>query len=171
MPSFDESKQADLRAAYQTLAQMIVYEGQLAWRSTAVFLPFGTLLLAGSISPTIINTDNPQLVAAIATVISILGIAASSMWWSMVSRSRRYYQYWLFSARELEKHLNETIQTFQRGNRLARGSMVDVDGHEIIFQTLERIRMLTNFNLFYGSFLLAFVILLAINMIRVVRAF
>jgi hypothetical protein len=167
----EESQQADIRVGYQTLAQLIVYEGQLAWRSTAVFLPFAVLLLAGSVSPTIVPDKSPQIVAPVATMFSLVGIAASAIWWSMVSRSRRYYQYWLFSARELERHFTAEIQTFQRGRELSRGGIVQVDGEDIAFRKLERIRMLTNFNLFYGTFVFGFCILTVANIFRIVRAF
>jgi hypothetical protein len=169
--SLDEATRADLRAAYQSVTNLIAYEGQLAWRCTAVFFPFATLLLAGAVSPSWVQSRDSQVIAVIATVFSAIGVTASIMWWSMVSRSRRYYEYWLGTACLIESQMGESVITYETARRMADGNSVVVGDRSYQFKTLERIRMRTNINLLYATFCIAFVGLICFNFVRLVRAF
>ncbi|HKQ99937.1 MAG TPA: hypothetical protein VJT09_04650 [Pyrinomonadaceae bacterium] len=161
----------DIRAAYQSSVQLIVYEGGLSWHTTSVFIHFATLLIAGAVFPAFLGSVNQRLIAVVGLIFSVAGFAASIMWWSMVARNRRYYEFWFYSARELEKMMHSEIQTFQRGFEFSRGNEVSVANIIMKFKFIERIRMKSNLNLFYGLFTLIFVLLGIINVYRIIIEF
>mgnify|MGYP003576968661 CR=1 FL=1 len=161
----------DIRTAYQAAVQLIIYEGQLTWWSLAVFMAFATLLIAGAASTSFLGVTNAQLVAMVSLLFAIAGVISSLMWWSMLARGRRYYEYWVASARALEQQMGDTIQTLQRGQLFAEGGKVQVDNKVIAFRFIERIPMKSIFHLFYASFTLIFFCLVAMNSYRVVVAF
>ena len=161
----------DIRAAYQSSVQLIAYEGGITWRTTSVFIQFATLLIAGAIFPAFIGSVSPKLIAVVGLVFSIAGLAASIMWWSMVSRNRRYYEFWFYSARELETMMYPGIQTFQRGFEFSRGNEVSVSNVTLKFNFIERIKVSSNLKLFYGLFTVVFALLGVINVYRVIVEF
>ncbi len=169
MGNSDDNKKSDLRVGYQVATQLMTYEGQLQWRMTAIFIPFGALIFGAAILPSFVGLTDPRVIAAVATVFSIVGIATSFMWWSMVTRSRKYYTYWIASARELEKLLHPEVKTLSRGQRLTYKQ--NVDGEDLVFVGRERIKVGTNLNIFYLTFMLTFGLLLIWNVVRLVRAF
>lgn len=167
----DKVSPEDIRAAYQSSVQLIVYEGGVTWRTTAVFIRFATLLIAGAIFPAFIGSVNPKLIATAGLIFSIAGLAVSIMWWSMISRSRKYYEFWFYSARELETMMYSGIQTFQRGFEFSRGNEVSVSNTTMRFSFIQRIKMRSNLNLFYGLFTGVFALLGIINVYRVIVEF
>src|SRR5215213_4900533 len=156
----------DIRVAYQVAARLITYEGSLAWRTTSIFIQFATLLIAGASFPSLVGSLDPRLVASLGLLFSSAGFTASAMWWSMVLRSRRYYEYWILRAGELETLMDPRIRTFRDGLSFSKGNELKVGGSNIKFETIERIRMKSNISLFYGIFILAFLILGALNLYR-----
>ena len=162
---------SNIGPAYQSAVNMIAYEGQLAWRATTIFVQFTILLVAGATFPSFIGTADPRPIALTGLALSSLGAASSIAWWCMVSRSRKYYYYWILVARELESYLPETVDLFHRGQRLAAGETVDVDGTRIHFRSLERVRMKSGLAFVYASALVIFILLFAVNVYRVIIAF
>jgi hypothetical protein len=169
LPRADESSNIGL--AYQSTVSMIAYEGQLAWQATTIFVQFTILLVAGATFPSFIGTADPRPVALTGLALSSLGAMSSVAWWCMVSRSRKYYYYWILVARELESSLPEAIDLFHRGQRFAVGETVEVDGVRIHFKSLERVRMKSGLAFVYASSLVIFILLLAVNVYRVIVAF
>jgi Flp pilus assembly protein TadB len=150
--------------------QLMIYEGQLAWRATAVFVPFATALMVASVFPTFTGATDPRILTFTSLFLSLAGLAVAFMWWSMIRRSRRYYRYWIATARELERHLAAVV-TIQRGKEIADGNARQVDGETIGLRHLERIRMGANLTVLYAVFLLAFLGLAFLNFVRVIKAF
>ncbi len=101
----------NISTGYQTAINLAIYEGRLTWQTTAIFTQFAAALIVVSVYPSFINSTNNRILTVIALFFSTIGIIASLSWWSMVSRNRKYYQYWFSSARELEKELRKTEKT------------------------------------------------------------
>ena len=161
----------EIIAAYQSAVDLAIYEGGLAWQATSVYIQFSILLIAGAIFPSFVGTINPQILSLAGLILSFVGVGSTLAWWSMIGRSRTYYQYWILSARELESQLSEPIQTLTRGAKFAEGDNVVVDSTSIKFRLFERIKMRTNFSLIYATFLLSFIVIMIINFLRVIKAF
>lgn len=178
-PKADLTNHEDVRAAYQSAIQLITYEGQLSWQTTSVFVQFGILLVAASVFPSFIGTDDKRLIAVTGFVLSIIGLIASVMWWSMIARSRRYYTFWIYNASELEKYMSEKVRTFRKGYRFSRNHEVKFtlqseDGEELVplqFKFIERIKMTSNFHLLYGTFTAIFLLISLINLFRLGQSF
>ena len=168
-PNADESSNIGL--AYQSATNMITYEGQLAWQATTIYVQFTILLVAGATFPSFIGTADPRPIALTGLALSALGAASSVAWWCMVSRSRKYYYYWILVARELESSLPEAVDLFHRGQRFAVGETVEVDGVRIHFKFLERVRMKSGLAFVYASSLVIFTLLFAVNVYRIIIAF
>jgi len=169
--SKEQHNSDDIRAGYQIAIQLAIYESRLSWHTTAVFVAFACLLVAGAVFPSFIGTVAPKIISLVGFAFSLIGLIASLMWWSMVSRSRKYYTYWFLSARELEKQMSENVKVIERGGVFSDGNKITVDEKELVFKAIERIRMKTNINMFYITFMILFVFLVGVNIIRVIKAF
>lgn len=150
MENLNEIEKADQRVGYQVATQMMIFEGNLKWRMTGVFVPFAGLILVAAVMPSFIGINNEKVIAIVATIFSIVGIIISFMWYSMLSRSHKYYEYWIASARELEKQLDTSVKTLERGRRLS--AQQEVDGDRFIFNKHERVRVVANLKFFYVLF-------------------
>lgn len=174
-------RREDIRIAYQSVVSFITYEGHLSWSVTSVFVQFAILLIAASVLPSFIGSTDARFTSITGFVLSLVGMVASIMWWSMVARTRKYYQYWLFTARELEQYMAQEIRTFERGFDLAVGGQATfkfpqkadhTGGSQAIqFKAIERIKMQTNFRILYGTFTAIFIMLAVLNIVRITQAF
>jgi len=115
--------QQDARIGYQVAINLWVYEGQLIWsRFNAMVVANGIILAAISVLLTTERVDWKPLVG-----LSALGIVLCLIWALMTARGFDYHDYWIRSARELEKgHLN-TVRTVSRGGEFAEGQQVEFD--------------------------------------------
>lgn len=166
-----ESNTEQIIAAYRVAATMITYEGGLGWRVTRVFLSFATILVAGAVSPSFIGSNKPGSLALVGVLVALVGLVATLGWWSMFSRSRKYYEYWVACARELEKKLSPSVDIFSRGRKFAGGDTAKVDGTSIRFGSIERVTMRATLVVVYITYFLTFFVLLALNLWRTVKAF
>ena len=157
----------DLRAAYSAAVQLIGYEGQLVWRATGIYMGFASILIAGAVFPSFVPTHDSHIIGGIGLVVAAGGFVATILWWSMIARSRKYYAYWIASARELEQHLDWRITTLQRGHEFAEGGRPRVKEEVHMFRSIERVKMTTNLHILYGAFTCIFVSLVALNVFRI----
>jgi hypothetical protein len=81
---------------------MAVYDGQLSWQVTGIFVQFAFLLIAGAVSPSFIGTSNKMLLAVAGAIVALAGIVAAAMFGSMALRIRTYQDYWCARAEEFE---------------------------------------------------------------------
>ncbi|MGE0681250.1 MAG: hypothetical protein AB7P69_10185 [Candidatus Binatia bacterium] len=132
-------------------------------------MPSVVLIIVAAVFLSFVGVIDSRVIAVVATACSLVGIAVTFLWWSMVFRSRKYYSYWIASARELEKQLIGTVKTLEHGQKLTDTQVVDEE--HLVFKRHERIRVSQNLNAFYLTFLVVFVLLLVWNILRVVRAF
>jgi hypothetical protein len=163
----------DVRVAYQSAVAMITYEGQLTWQVTSVFMQFSAGLVAVSVLPNFIGEATPLILYIVALVLSAAGCVASVMWASMIFRNRRYYQYWLFTAAELEAKMAEPVKTFSVGYDFSSGEAIRFSNathpdqaKKSRLRFIERVRMSSNLGILYATFLLVFLILTIVNLIR-----
>lgn len=169
----------DIRSTYQVATALIVYEGQLTWRVTSVFLQFAILLIAAAVFPSFIGSVDLRTQAVVGFALSVLGCVASIMWMSMVFRNRKYYQYWLFKATELEQKMAEESTVYVDGYKFSGGATIEFptlkkknNGHEVAeFRFLERVKMRSNLLILYFTMFTIFVFLLILNLVRIIAAF
>lgn len=161
----------DLRNAYQSLPQMIAFEGQKPWSALSVFIQFAFVLVAGAIGTSYLpDTSNDKVSALIGLFLSLIGAVSACMWFSFNKRHRKITRYWVLSMRELEDKLSSSLIAFQRGKDFAEGKQVIVSGEPIQYKNLERLPVRAGFQLIYIVFLLVFVFLSVMNINRLVMA-
>jgi hypothetical protein len=115
----DEEK---AKLGYQMAIQMIMYEGQLIWRSLAVMVTVNTLMVA---MVGIAAKTYPELPGR--KFIPWLGIALCFCWFLVMKRLFGLYRYWFASARALEsRYLAPVVATVSLGAAFARGDVVKV---------------------------------------------
>lgn len=158
----------DIRNAYQTLPQMIAFEGQKPWNALSVFIQLAFVLVAIAIVPNLLigENENNVIVAIIGLLLSICGIAASVIWMAFDIRYRKITKYWVLSTRELEEKLSDSIVAFQRGKNLSKGNEVEVSGETLRYSFIERIPVRIGFRVIYGVFFTVFIILAGYNISR-----
>ena len=161
----------DVWAAYQSCIHLFCAEGDVQWRAAGVFFPFAALLAAGAMLSSFVGSDDPRAISVAGLVVSLIGVMVSIMWWSMVSRSLTYHKYWIICARELERLMSEEVKTLLRGQQLASGDAITVDGVSIRMSTISRLAITRTMYLLYGLFVLAFVALAGLSFYGIVVAF
>jgi hypothetical protein len=161
---------ADARVGYKAAVQLVTYEGQLVWWALAAFIPFAVLLLTGAVSPSLSQIVASQIAAILHFGFALVGFFATLMWWSMTGRSRKYYEYWINHARQLESHL-EGVKTLTQGEEFAAGNRIKIGDKFVHFKKMERVRVVTNLNLFYSVVALVFFGISAYTLVALVRAF
>ena len=157
----------DLRIAYQSLPQMIAFEGQKPWNALSVFIQLAFVLAAGAIVPGFLPESSSEFVLAIVGIIlSFTGIIAAIVWISLDARNRKINKYWVLSLREIEENLSKSINAFQRGKKFARGENVEVSGEYIKYSGVEKLSERAGFRIIYLLFGSAFFLLFLLNIYR-----
>jgi len=162
----DTQAREDLRAAYQSLPQMIAKEGQKQWSATSVFIQFSLAMIAASLAPGFIGDLNPPVPAIIGLIVSIIGIAATIVWLAFMLRYEEIVRYWVLSTREVEEKMSPHIQAFQRGREFAAGNEVHVSGEVVGYRGLQRMPERWGLLIVYFTFLVIFIALVALNIVR-----
>jgi hypothetical protein len=168
--SITDSEREDLRAAYQSIPQMIAQEGAKQWSATSVFIQFSIAMVAAAIIPSFIPDLSTTVSAIVGVVLSIIGLFASLAWLSFMLRYEKIVLYWVLSAREVEQKMSKHVVAFQRGKDFAAGSEVVVSGERIGYRKLERLPIRSGLYASYIVFFVVYISLLALNIIRLFSA-
>jgi hypothetical protein len=155
-----------IRDAYQTLPQMIAFEGQKPWNALSVFIQLSFVLAAGAIVQNFLPDSTVAIGAWVGILLSICGILATIIWISFDMRYRKITRYWVLSMRELEENISLQVVAYRRGKDFAAGDEVEVSGETIKYNYFERIPVRTGFLIIYIVFLLVFILLALYNIFR-----
>lgn len=165
-----EQTRDDLRSAYESLPQMLIYEAQKQWSATSVFIQFSVAMIIISVIPPYIPDFSPKLSGYISLVISILGFISSLIWMSFILRYEKISKYWFLSIIEVEKSLSDEIGAFERRSDFSKGKIVKVLNEKLKYQHLERFPERWGLVLVYSIFAIIFVGLIIVNLLRVYTA-
>ena len=163
-----QRKQAreDLRAAYESLPQMLIYEAQKQWSATSVFIQFSVAMIVISLAPPYIPDFNPRVSGFISLIISILGFMSSLIWMSFILRYEKISKYWFLSIIEVEKMLSNDVGAFERRSDFSKGKIVKVLNEKLKYQFLERFPERWGLVLVYAVFVIIFIGLVIVNLLR-----
>ena len=157
----------DLRAGYLAALQMAVYDGQLSWQITGIFLQFAILMIVAAIFPSFVGSTDKFISALAALGVSVAGIIMTSMFGSMVMRVRTYEEYWILRATELESHLSDPVEILQGSAMLSARGYITVGGDTVHMRRIAAIKSKTMLGAFFILFLIAFLSLLVFNIWRI----
>ena len=155
----------DLRAQYAAAVQMAVYDGQLSWQVTGLFVQFAILLVAGAVSPSFAGTSNKLLLALIGALVALAGIVMSAMFGSMALRIRTYQDYWSARAEELEAMM-PLRGLFSGASQLSRLGTLTVASTTLRMRRSYGVKTKVMMTLLFGVLTLAFVGLLVFDLVR-----
>jgi hypothetical protein len=117
------------RVGYQVAVSLWIYEGSQIWSKFTAMIYANTIVLA-TIGIVITSTRASDL-RLLRVALAILGLV---LWILLTKRSFEYYNYWIFSSREIEEnYLSDAVQTVSRG-------AVFADGKPGSFQTRPKIQ-------------------------------
>lgn len=170
MGSPTEEDTANVRVGYQVATQMIVYEGQLVWRVTTVYMAFAGALILGSVALNIPGVKSPFVTQILQALLALVGVVVTFAWWSMIGRSRLYYKYWIAKARTLETSL-KGVSTFTEGRAFAEGDRLSIDDEVHRMRWIHRIKMNAHLHLLYAVSLVFFLMLFFMNIVAASRAY
>jgi hypothetical protein len=148
---------------------MAIYDGQLSWQVTGIFLQLAAVMAAGAIFPSFIGSDNRIAQAASGIVISVAGVVLSAMFGSMAMRIRTYAGFWSARARDLESHLTGT-GTFTGASMLSTMGQVDLGTSRVKMRTIYGVRTKLMMATFFSLTIATFVGLLALNGVKLMQA-
>ena len=160
----------DLRVGYQTAVQMAVYDGQLSWQVTGLFVQFAILMIAGAVFPSFVGSNDKLTIAVAGLAVSFAGLIITCMFGSMIMRIRTYEEYWVLCAKKLESNLSEKVTTFSGSSSLSRQGYISIDSEIVRLRRIAAVKSKVMLNTFFMCFLIAFIILLIINIQRLVIA-
>jgi hypothetical protein len=158
----------DLREGYTAAVQMAIYDGQLSWQVTGVYLQLAFLLVAGSIFPAFVGSTNQTILSVTSLLVSIAGLGMTAMFGSMVMRMRTYEMHWVNCATTLEEKLGDEITTFKGAQTLASGGKVITQGVPLKINANASVKSKQILKAFFGGFLLTFLLLFVFNLGRVI---
>jgi hypothetical protein len=116
-------------SAYEASIQLSLYNSQAVWEIHNVMLLANTILIGTSI----IAKQNPDYGKLLSLVVIGGGILITIVWWLLVKRTRKYSDYYILSAREIEEQIFSTqYKPISRGAGFAQGKSVELmlDGIE-----------------------------------------
>lgn len=161
----------NIRCAYQSLPQMVAFEGQKPWSALSVYIQLAFVLAAGAIIPNFLPDTSEFIKALVGIFLSLSGFTATLIWLSFDMRYRKISRYWVLSMRELENDLSISVTAFQRGEDFADGFKVSVSGEKIGYEGFEGfISVRTGFRIIYSVFLVVFTGLTIYNGYRLIAA-
>jgi hypothetical protein len=171
-PSLDTNKETseDLRVGYVTAVQMAIYDGQLSWQITGIFVQFGILMIVGAVFPSFVGSTNDLIIAFAGLMVSIAGIILTSMFGSMVMRVRTFEGYWVLRATQLESQMSDSVETLEGSNVLSSRGYITVNANTIRMPRIAAVKSKVMLGAFFTSFLLVFLGLFATNLWRLILA-
>jgi hypothetical protein len=161
---------AETHLAYQAAVQMAVYDGQLSWQVTGIYVQFAILMIVGSVFPSFVASEGGLALALAALGISMAGIVLSFMFGSMVRRMRAYEEYWVACATELEGYLQLPISTLKGSAVLSRDRRISIGTTTVVMPRASAVHSNAMLRALFGAFLMVFVGLLAFNCWRLSTA-
>lgn len=156
----------DVRAGYQTAVHMAVYDGQLSWQVTGIFVQFAILMIAGAVFPAFIGTKDQVVVASAGLAVSLAGIVMTSMFGSMVMRVRTYEEYWVLRAIQLESYLDNVVETLRGSAMLSRNRSISVGRDTVHMRRTSAVKTKLMLGALFLFFLITFTGLLGLNVWR-----
>ncbi|HWC66555.1 MAG TPA: hypothetical protein VG478_00690 [Acidimicrobiales bacterium] len=170
---FDSGPAPDnVRLGYQTATQFAVYDGQLSWQVTGIFVQFGFVLIFGATFPSFVGDNGSEKVLAFAGLgVSVAGWILTAMFGSMVSRIRTYEGYWVSRAAEYEAQFRQTNETIRGSIALSKDHEVTVNGSKATMPRYAIVSSRYMLNAMFLAFLLAFMVLIGVNAWRVWASF
>lgn len=161
----------DLRVGYQAAIQMAIYDGQLSWQVTGIFVQFAILIIAGAVFPSFVGSKNDLIISIAGLGVSLAGIIMTSMFGSMVMRVRTYEEYWVLRATQIESYLSDIVETLKGSMLLSSRGHITVDGNTVRLRRISAIKSKAMLKALFLCFLVAFICLFSINLWRLVLAF
>lgn len=157
---------SEIVQGYQVAVQMAIYDGQLSWSVTGTYIQFSILLVAGAIFPSFTGSTDKLVLTVVGGLVSLGGLILTSMFGSMVNRIRTYEGYWASCATKLESFLDKKVMTFTGSSELSKKKSVDFDGKTFKLKKISSIKSKLMLNSLYATFILVFVGLIVLNLIR-----
>jgi len=118
------------RVGYQVAVNLWTYEGETLWSKFNAMLVANGIFLA-AISLFMTASNRPVFSILLPCVMSSVGIILCVFWFLLTKRGFEYHDYWVFSAREIERqYFKSLIQTVSRGERFADGQEVQFVGEK-----------------------------------------
>jgi hypothetical protein len=115
------------RVGYQAAVNLWIYEGSQIWSKFTAMIYANTIVLATI--GIVITSSRAGDLGLLRIALGILGLVLCLSWILLTKRSFEYYNYWIFSSRELEEnYLSDSVRTVSRG-------AVFADGQPVSFQT------------------------------------
>ena len=123
-----DSVNENAKAGYGAAINLWQYEGNTIWTKFAAMVYSNTILLATL--GLVITSQRHNELCVFKYALCTLGILLCIAWTLLTIRSFDFYKYWILSARELEKQHLSPVETVSRGQSLADGELLTIDGEE-----------------------------------------
>ena len=159
----------DLRAQYAAAVQMAVYDGQLSWQVTGLFVQFAFLMVVGAIFPSFVGTTSKPLLGVAGGLIALAGLVMATMFGSMSLRIRTYQDLWVARAEDLEGRLGPP-GVLSSGSQLSRAGSIQIGPATLRMRRVSSVKTKTVMSWLFGLFAVVFLALLVFNLVRVVQA-
>jgi hypothetical protein len=159
----------DLRAHYAAAIQMAVYDGQLSWQVTGIFVQFAILAVVGAAFPSFAGADSKAFLALIGSLVSVAGLTMTVMFGSMAMRIRTYQDLWAGVSAELENQL-ELPGLLSKSQLLSTNGSIDVGGEQLKMHWSYGVKTKNIIKWLYILFGVVFIALYGINLYKMVGA-
>jgi HAD superfamily hydrolase (TIGR01509 family) len=159
----------DSRSQYAAAVTMSVYDGQLSWQVTGLYVQFAFLLAAGAVFPSFVGSTNRLVLAAAGALVSLAGLVTALMFGSMCMRVRTYQDLWVARAVEIEEGMSGP-GVLSAGSLLSSARVLRVGSETLRMSWASAVRTKTMMNVLFMVFVLVFFGLLVLNLTRAAAA-
>jgi len=159
----------DLRAQYAVAVQMAVYDGQLSWQVTGLFVQFAILMVVGAIFPSFVGTTSKPILGVAGGLVALAGLVMAGMFGSMSLRIRTYQDLWVARAEDLESLLAPP-GVLSLGSKLSRDGSIQIGQSALRMHWMSSAKTKTVMSWLFGLFVMVFAGLLIFNIVRVVQS-
>lgn len=157
---------AGLTAAHQSALGLAMNQSTNLWLMTLAYLPFSLVLAGWAAYPTVTGSTIPVLDTLVAMAISAAGLATTILWGGSTLRALKMQRYWLLVARELESQACAGTDYLRRAMALDGGEPAIVSQERVRLDPMERPMAVGPLHISFGLFLVTFIFLLIMNMMR-----
>ncbi len=130
----ENNETENIRTMFQAAIDLSISNAQGVWEIHNVMLLANTILI-GTSTLLLNNNTTPKIISLL---ISVVGLVIVFLWFVQARRARKYADYYILSAREIEeKYFESHLNMLERGGRFSDGKRI-----EFIFKTQKKAVML-----------------------------
>ena len=117
------TKEEKLHSIYEKTIDLYINEGNALWTKFSAVILFHTILILAIVQ----IIQNRLSLSILPIAFSIIGILCGIIWFFLLERSLMLYDYWIYSAKEMEQMLSYYPNLITRADKFSQNDEIKFD--------------------------------------------